>query len=112
MSWVPASNREKNATPTHHSFMDRHLAHAPFQIVIKEIGIQQCLNHPTNIHNPVMPVVLFVIGSVNPVKNVQRSVGTHEKDVVSRQVLDFAVALQDHQLRHNGDAFQKNGKSP
>lgn len=84
----------------------------PFQIVVKEIGIQQRLNHPTNVYNPVMLVVGLRVGSVDPVENVQGSVGTHEKDVVSGQVLHLAVALQDNQLGHDGNALQQNTKSP
>ena len=84
----------------------------PFQIVVKEIGIQQRLNHPTNVYNPVVLVVGLRVGSVDPVENVQRSVGTHEKDVISGQVLHLAVALQDNELGHNGNALQQNTKRP
>jgi hypothetical protein len=59
-----------------------------------------------------MPVIMFRVGPVNPVENVQRSVCTHEEDIISSQVFDFAVALQDDQLGHNGNAFQKDRKGP
>mmetsp|Transcript_6988 Transcript_6988/g.17537 ORF Transcript_6988/g.17537 Transcript_6988/m.17537 type:complete len:203 (-) Transcript_6988:52-660(-) len=59
-----------------------------------------------------MPVVLFRVGAVDPVENVQRPVGTHEKHIVPGQVLHLAVALQDHQLGHDGDALEVDGERP
>jgi len=59
-----------------------------------------------------MPVILFRVRSVNPVKNVQSSVGSHEKDIISGKVLDFTVALQNDQLRHDCDTFKKDRKCP
>lgn len=59
-----------------------------------------------------MFVMRFKIGSVDPIENVQEPVGTHEEDVIARQVLDFAVPLQDNQLRQNGNTLQVNGKCP
>ena len=82
-----------------------HINHmnSPLDVVIEEIRIQQRLNNPTNVHHPMVSIVLFCVGSVNPVQNVQRSIGTQEKYIVSGQVFHVAVSLQDHQLRQNGD---------
>jgi hypothetical protein len=59
-----------------------------------------------------MPVVLFRVGSVDPVEDVQCSIGTQEKDVVSGQIFHITVSLQDHQLRKNGYRLAVNRESP
>lgn len=59
-----------------------------------------------------MLVVWFSMSTIDPVKNVKKSVCTHEEDIVARQVFDFAVTLQDNELRQNGNGFQVNRKGP
>lgn len=59
-----------------------------------------------------MPVVLLRVRAVDPIQNVQATVGTHAKDVVTSQVLHFSVTLQDNQLGQNGHRLQVNGKGP
>jgi hypothetical protein len=84
----------------------------PFDVVVKEISIQQCLHHPTDINDPMMPVVLLSVRTVNPIQNVQGPVGTHAEDVISSQVLNFSVALQDNELGKNCNSLQVDGESP
>ena len=54
------------------------------QIIIKEIGIQQRLQHPTEIHDVMMTIAWFIIRPEDPVDNVESTIGPHEKDVISR----------------------------
>ena len=77
----------------------------PLEVVVEKVCVQQRLNHPTNIHHPVMLVLLLSVGSVDPIQDVQESVGSHEKDVVASQVLHFPVALDDNQLRKDSNRF-------
>ena len=84
----------------------------PLDVVVKEISVEQSLDHPADINYPVVPVILFCIGTVDPVEDVQSAVGTHEKDVISSQVFDLSVALENNQLRQNRNGFQVNRESP
>ena len=59
-----------------------------------------------------MPIVLFSVGSINPIEYVQTAVGAHEKYVVSSQVLHLPITLKHNQLRKNGNSLQVNGKRP
>lgn len=59
-----------------------------------------------------MLVVGFGMSAVYPVEDIKSSVGTHEKDVVSRQIFYFAVTLQDDKLGQNGNGFQVNRERP
>ena len=49
---------------------------------------------------------------VNPVGDVQGTVDTQGKEVVSRNRLGLAGALQHEQLRQDGDALEPNRKGP
>lgn len=57
-------------------------------------------------------VVRFCMSTVDPIQNVKKSVGTHEKDVVPRQVLDLTVTLQDNELRQDRNGLQVDRKCP
>jgi len=59
-----------------------------------------------------MLVKRLVVRSVNPVQNVQETVGSHEEDVVSSQVLNLAITLEDDQLGQNSNGFQVDGEGP
>jgi len=82
------------------------------EIVVEEISIKQSLQNSTEVDDPVMSVVFFCVCSVDPVENVECSVGSHEKDVIPRQVLNFPIALQDNELGQDGNGFQVDRKSP
>ncbi len=84
----------------------------PLDVVVKEVSVEQSLDHPADVNYPVVPVILFCIGTVDPVEDVQSTVGTHEKDVISSQVFDLSVALENNQLRQNRNGFQVNRESP
>ncbi len=84
----------------------------PLDVVVEEISVQQCLDDPADINNPMMPVVLLRIGTINPIQNVERTVGTHEENIIASQVFNFSVTLQDDQLRKNSNCLQVNRKCP
>ena len=50
------------------------LIYSPFNIVVKEIHVQTCLDNSTNVSYPVMLVVCFMIRSIDPIHNVQKTV--------------------------------------
>lgn len=54
----------------------------------------------------------LMVCSVDPVQNVQEAVGSHEENVVSGQVLNLTITLEDNQLGQDGDGFQVDGESP
>ena len=84
----------------------------PLEIVIEKVSVQQCLQDSTKVHDPVMLVVLLGMGTIDPVEDVERPVCTHEEDVVPRQVLDFAVPLQNNQLGQDGNSLEVDRKRP
>ena len=84
----------------------------PLEIVIEKVSVQQCLQDSTKVHDPVMLVVLLGMGTIDPVEDVERPVRTHEEDVVPRQVLDFAVPLQNNQLGQDGNSLEVDRKRP
>eukprot|EP00977_Amphora_coffeiformis_P014146 scaffold3882_cov164-Amphora_coffeaeformis.AAC.14 len=57
-------------------------------------------------------IAMFIMRSVNPIENVKKAIGAHEKDIVARQVFYFPVTLQHNELRQNGNGFQINGECP
>ena len=59
-----------------------------------------------------MPVPLLRVGTIDPIQNVQGTVGPHEEDVVSGQVFDFSVTLQNNQLGKDCNRLQVNGERP
>ena len=50
------------------------------------------------VDDPMVLVAAFGMCSVNPVDNVQSSVGSHEKDIIPRQVFHLAISLQNNEL--------------
>jgi len=66
------------------------------EIVIEKVGIKECLQDATKVHDPVMLVSLLRMSAVDPIQDIQKAVGTHEKNVVPGQILYFSVTLQDN----------------
>ena len=54
----------------------------------------------------------LVVASVYPVEDVKEAVRAEEEDVVPRQVLDLAVALQHEELRHDRQRLEIDGERP
>lgn len=52
------------------------ILHLPFDVVVKKIYVQTCLNNTTNVSYPIMFVVRFMMGSVDPIYYVKSTVGT------------------------------------
>jgi hypothetical protein len=82
------------------------------KVIIKEVHVQQSLKHSTKVNDKMMHVILLMVRSVNPVQNVEKTVGTHEEDIVSGQVLNLTIPLQNNQLGQDGDGLEVDGKSP
>lgn len=55
----------------------------PLDIVVEEIHIQTRLDYATNIHNPIVFVMRFVVRSVHPVHYVQSAVGAKKENVMA-----------------------------
>jgi hypothetical protein len=53
----------------------------------------------------VVVVIGFIVGTINPIQNVEGTVGTHEENVVSGEILNLAITLQDNQLWEDCDRF-------
>jgi hypothetical protein len=59
-----------------------------------------------------MLIVGLMVRSPNPIQDVQETVGTHKKNVITSQVLHLTITLQYNQLGQDGNRFQINGKCP
>mmetsp|Transcript_18755 Transcript_18755/g.52166 ORF Transcript_18755/g.52166 Transcript_18755/m.52166 type:complete len:222 (-) Transcript_18755:294-959(-) len=81
-------------------------------VVVEEVGIQKRLEDAAEVDHPVVLVSLFRVRSVDPIEDVERSVGSHEEDVVSREVLHLLVALQNDELREDGDGLEVDAEHP
>ncbi len=54
--------------------------------------------------NYVMVVIIgFIVRTINPIQNIEGTVGTHEENVVSGKVLNLAIPLQDNELWEDCD---------
>jgi len=59
-----------------------------------------------------MTISCFIIRPVHPVHDVQSAVRPHEEDVISRQILHLAVALQHNELGQDRHRFEVNAEHP
>lgn len=50
--------------------------------------------------------------AVEPVDDVQSAVGSQQKHIVSREVVDVAGALEQHELREDGDGLEQDREGP
>ena len=57
-------------------------------------------------------IVFFMIAPPNPVNNVQGPVGSHKEDIMSGEILDLAVALDDNKLREDSHRLEVNAEDP
>lgn len=62
------------------------------EIVVEEISIEKCLNKA---RNPCYPMDKLGLGKVaiDPVENVECSVSTKKKDVLSSQIVNISSSL-------------------
>jgi len=86
-------------------FQDRHLLHNQSStpsfadsIIVEKVNVKCSLNNPEEISHIRVLVVCLVVCPVNPVENVQSSVKTKGEDVVSSEVLNFTVSLENNEL--------------
>lgn len=82
------------------------IQNSPLDIVVKEINIQQSLKDSTKVNHKMMLIKRLVVTPVNPIQDIQSSVGTHEENIVTSQVLNFSVPLQNNQLWKDGNTFE------
>jgi len=73
------------------SFLSYHL---PFEIIIKEVGIKQSLDNAAKIYHKVMLIMRLKITPINPIQDIESSIGTHEKNIVPREILYLTIPLQ------------------
>lgn len=59
-----------------------------------------------------MLVVQFMVGTVDPIQDVESAVDTKQEHIVSGKIFHLAVSLQENQLRNDGQCFQVNGECP
>lgn len=82
------------------------------EVVIEKVHVQQRLQDTTNVYHPVMFVPVFKVGSIDPIEDVQGTVGTHKEDVISGQVFHLPITLQHHELGEDRYRFQVDGEGP
>jgi len=54
----------------------------------------------------------FVIGAVDPVENVEESIGAEEEDIMASQIFNFPIALKNKELWNNGQRLEVDGECP
>jgi hypothetical protein len=84
----------------------------PEEVVVEEVQVEAGLHEPAGIDHPVVLVESLVVGSVDPVHDIQGAVDAEQKDVVPRQVLHLPVSLKDDELGDDCERLQVDGKGP
>jgi hypothetical protein len=79
--------------------------------IIKEVHVEQGLNHPRNPSYPLSVVRLRGV-PVDPVEDVEETVAAEGEDIPGRYVLHGFVALEQDKLGSDRHGFQINRESP
>jgi hypothetical protein len=59
-----------------------------------------------------MAVSVLEMSPIDPIENIQCTVGPHKEDVIAGKIFYLTVALQDNQLWQYANRFQVNRKGP
>jgi hypothetical protein len=80
--------------------------------IVEEIDVEAGLNEAGDVGDPVVLVVSLRVRSIHPVHNVESTVDTQQEHIMTRQVLDFSVSLQENQLWDDRHCLQIDGELP
>ena len=80
--------------------------------MVEKVHVQGSLHDTGDNGDEVRVVVRLRLGAVDPVRNVERAVGAQQEDVVAREVVHRAVALQHDELRDDCERLEVDGESP
>jgi len=64
------------------------------------------------IYKPVMAIKWFIIRTVDPIEDIKEPIRAKEKDVMSCQIFDLTVALENKELWYDGQRFEEYGECP
>lgn len=81
-------------------------------INVEKVAVQNGLDDAGDNGDPVNLMLGLGDVAVDPVGNIKGAVDSESEQVVGRDGLGLARALQHEQLRENGHGFQPNGKGP
>lgn len=79
-------------------------------VKVEEIGVKNGLHNSGNNGNRVEEALGVV--SINPVENVEESVGSEGEEVVSRDSFSISSPGKHEELWHDGNSFEVDRKSP
>lgn len=79
-------------------------------VKVKEVGVENSLNDSGNDSNWVEETLGVV--SVNPVEDVEESVGSEGEKVVSSDGFSISGSREHEELWHNGDCFEVDRECP
>lgn len=68
------------------------------EVIVEKVRVEHRLENTTEVNNEVMLVHRLMIGSVDPVQNVERPISSHEENVIASQVLHLPIPLQHNEL--------------
>lgn len=79
---------------------------------VEEVAVEDRLNQSRNDRNPIGAVLGFSEVAVDPVGDVQRTVAAEREEIMGRDGLGLAGALQHEELGQDGDGFEPDGERP
>ena len=82
------------------------------EVIVEKVRVEYRLKDAAEVNNKVMLVHRLMVGSVDPVQNVERPISSHEENVIASQILHLPIPLQYNELRKDRNGLQVNGKGP
>ena len=82
------------------------------EVIVEKVRVEHRLKDTAEVNNKVMLVHRLMVGSVDPVQNVERPISPHEENVIASQVLHLPIPLQHNELWKDSNGLQVNGKGP
>ena len=82
------------------------------EVIIEKVRVEYRLKDTAEVNNKVMLVHRLMVGSVDPIQNVERPISSHEDNVIASQVLHLPIPLQHNELWKDSNRLQVNGKGP
>ena len=81
-------------------------------IIVEEIDVEGGLDSAGYIYKPVMAIKWFIIRTVDPIEDIKEPIRAKEKDVMSCQIFDLTVALENKELWYDGQRFEEYRECP
>ncbi|GMF15745.1 unnamed protein product [Phytophthora fragariaefolia] len=103
---------EGSVLPHHGRLLETAQVGARLRVVVEEVDVERRLYHAGDEHEPNEVVGRLGGCAVDPIEHVAAAVGSEQHDVVAGEVLHLSVALQQDELRDDGDGLEVDGEGP